>query len=216
MTSTTTATNLAPPVLRATWVHRPVDEAFQVFTDEIAAWWPLPTHGLFGPKAGGVEFRDGKLIEQSTDGSIAIWVEVRVWDPPQRLVMSWHPGRTEAEASEVEVIFSPDGEGTRVFLEHRGWEAFGAQAKEHRRGYVGPGTWGAVLEHFADVAEPRMDAPDLSELEAAYQTFWATAEEGGFAAPTDDGWSAEQVLAHVALNDAAMSTRVGHRRERAR
>ena len=29
-------------------VARPVDEAFAVFTDRIGAWWPLPTHGVFG------------------------------------------------------------------------------------------------------------------------------------------------------------------------
>ncbi|MCP5024835.1 MAG: hypothetical protein GY929_00995 [Actinomycetia bacterium] len=193
-----------PPVIRATWVERPPEEAFKVFTDEIGAWWPLPTHGLFGETTGGVAFRNGRLVEQATDGRETVWGEVRAWEPPSRLVISWHPGRAEPDSSEVEVLFTPDGTGTRVLVEHRGWETFGAEATARRRSYVGPGAWGYVLDHYADGAEARGDAPDLSDLAGAYEQFFAEADRGGFAAPPDDEWSAEQVVAHVALNDAAM------------
>ena len=60
-----------PPVIRAAWVDRPAEEAFQVFTQEIGAWWPLPTHGLFGDRSGSVHFRDGKLIEGVTNDRVA-------------------------------------------------------------------------------------------------------------------------------------------------
>ena len=88
-----TGTASRPPVLRAAHVARPVDEAFAVFTDRIGAWWPLPTHGVFGADAGGLAFEDGLLVERATDGRTTVWGEVVRWEPPHRLVLTWHPGR---------------------------------------------------------------------------------------------------------------------------
>lgn len=192
------------PVIRACSLRVPPDHAFRVFTEEIGAWWPLPTHGTFGEAAGSVAFVDGRLVEQSADGREAEWGRVLAWEPPSRLVFTWHPGTTADDASEVEVRFEPDPHGTRVVLEHRCWESFGERALERRRHYVGPGAWGHVLDHLADAVELRDDAPDLAALLAAYDEFFAEAELGGFGAPPDGEFDAEQVLAHVALNDAAM------------
>ncbi|CCH73270.1 SRPBCC domain-containing protein [Nostocoides australiense] len=198
----TTTPDAAAPVVRAAYVQRPQTETFAIFTDQIGAWWPLPTHGVFGEQAGGLEFRDGRLIELAVDGRESTWGEVRAWEPPSRMVISWHPGRDTGEQSEVEVRFEPDAAGTRVIIEHRGWETFGADAMRRRRGYVGPSAWGYVLDHFADVAEPRDQAPDLGGLAAAYDAFFAEAERGGFGPPpADSEWDADQTLAHVALSD---------------
>jgi len=195
-----------PPVIRSAHVARPVDETFAVFTRQIGAWWPLPTHGLFGPDAGAVSFEEGLLVERAVDGRTSIWAEVLAWEPPDRLVLAWHPGREADDASEVEVRFTAsDGGGTRVELEHRGWERFGESAMLRRHAYVGPGAWGHVLDHFADVAEPRPDAVDLTSVAAAYDAFFAEAERGGFGAPPAGEWDAARVLAHVALNDLAMT-----------
>ncbi len=193
-----------PPVVRAATVHRSPTDAFRIFTDEIGAWWPLPSHGLFGSTAGGVVFRDGRLIELSVEGAEAVWGEVLEWDPPRRLKMTWHPGRPDADGSTVTVDFEPTETGTRVVIEHDGWQAFGDEAMARRRTYVGPGAWGYVLDHYADGAEHRVDGADLSGLAAAYDAFFAAAGSGDFDPPVDDGWDADQVLAHVALNDAAM------------
>ncbi len=192
------------PVVRAAWVLRPPEEAFQIFTDEIGAWWPLPSHGLFSARSGGVAFLNGQLVERAIDGTEAVWGEIKTWEPPSRLVMSWHPGRAEPDASEVEVLFVPDGDGTRVIVEHRGWETFGTEATSRRRDYVGPGAWGYVLDHYADGVEVRGDAPDLSALETAYEAFFGEAGQGDFGPPPPGHWTADEVIAHVALNDAAM------------
>ncbi len=207
--SPSTPPTARPPVLRAAQVRCEADEAFAAFTERIGAWWPLPTHSVFGDRAGGVGFDRGRLVERSVDGEESVWGEVLAWEPPHRLVVTWHPGRGAGEASEVEVRFLPDADGTRVEVEHRGWERFGESAMLRRRGYVGPGAWGHVLDHFADVAEPRGDGPDLAALGAAYEAFFAEAEAGGFGPPTPGEWDARQVLAHVALNDLAM-TAVAH------
>ncbi|MEM8923046.1 MAG: SRPBCC domain-containing protein [Actinomycetota bacterium] len=199
-----TAAAAPPPIVRAASVRQPPEVAFAVFTEEIGAWWPLPTHGIFGARSGGVAFVDDRLVEYATDGTSAVWGEVTAWEPPHRLVVSWHPGREASDGSEVEVTFEPDGDGTRVILEHRGWEHFGADALERRRGYVGPGAWGYVLDHFGDGVEPRLDAPDTTDVAAGYDALFAEFERGGFGAPDDGEWNAEEVLAHVALNDLAM------------
>lgn len=216
-TPTAPVATTAPPVLRAARVPCGPEAAFVAFTERIGAWWPLPTHGIYGERAGGVAFADGRLVERSVDGEECVWGEVVVWEPPHRVVVTWHPGEDPDAASEVEVRFSPDGDGTRVELEHRGWERFGSDAMRRRRGYVGPGAWGAVLEHFADVAEPRVDAPDLTALRAAYDAFFAEAARDGFGpAPAEGEWDADQVLAHVALGDLAMTAvahALVHRRE---
>ena len=48
--------------------------------------------------------------------------KILVWEPGKRLVFEWRglnfdPG----QVTEVELNFSPQGEGTCVTLEHRGW-----------------------------------------------------------------------------------------------
>lgn len=193
-----------PPVVRAAWVNRSAEDAFEIFTTEIGAWWPLPTHGLFGDRSASVGFQDKRLVERSVDGSEVLWGSVLVWEPSRRLVLAWHPGGDSDQASEVEVLFASEGAGTRVVIEHRGWETFGEAAAARRLGYVGPNAWGYVLDHFADGAEVRLDAVDVTELAAAYQALFTEAEAGGFGDAPEGEWNAEQVVAHVALNDAAM------------
>lgn len=206
-TQTGTAVNsaqAAPPVIRSAWVNRSPEDSFRIFTDEIGAWWPLPTHGVLGDRSAGVAFRDGNLVEIAIDGNESLWGEVTAWDPPRRVTVAWHPGRDVDSAGTVEVSFEPDAGGTLVVIEHRGWERFGQDGVARRRSYVGPNAWGYVLDHFADGAEPVPGAADVSALAAAYENFFAEADRGGFGPPTDGGWDAAQVIAHMALNDAAM------------
>jgi len=49
--------------------------------------------------------------------------------------------------TEVEILFDPDGNGTVVNLEHRGWERLGDRAEEARAGH--DGGWQLPLERFA-------------------------------------------------------------------
>lgn len=194
-----------PPVLRSAVVARTLEDTFRIFTDEIGAWWPLTTHSVFQTDAGGVHFEDGQLIEWATDGRESVWAEVVSWEAPDRLVLDWHPGGELGASGTVEITFTESDHGTRVDVEHRGWEAFGADGLARRRGYVGPSAWGHVLDHLADGTELHVDGDGLGELEAAYAAFFAEAGAGGFDDPTDGGWTADQVIAHVALNDLALT-----------
>jgi uncharacterized protein YndB with AHSA1/START domain len=139
------------PVRKAVEVGCTVDEAFRIFTEDIDSWWPLATHsiGLSEADACFIEGREGgRIYESHRDGSIHLWGLVTAWDPPTRLVFSWHPGRDAATAQEVELRFSKVEGGSRVEIEHRGWEVLGDKAAETRDNY--DTGWTLVLERYVD------------------------------------------------------------------
>ncbi|MGH3103175.1 MAG: SRPBCC family protein [Gaiellaceae bacterium] len=135
-------------------VAAPIERAFEVFTERIGAWWPLGTHSIGGEKAEtvSVEGREGgRVYERIKGGEEADWATVTVWEPPRRLVLSWKVNPEAPAPTEIEVRFEPEGDGTRVDLEHRGWERFGDQAEEARSGYASG--WDAVLGLYAGAAD---------------------------------------------------------------
>jgi hypothetical protein len=76
-----------------------------------------------------------------------------------RLVLAW---QIDAQwrfdpslVTEVEIRFIPDGDGTRLELEHRNLERFGHQAEPVRAAFDGPGGWGGLLERFAAAVDAR-------------------------------------------------------------
>lgn len=114
-------------------VQAPVETAFRIFTEEIHTWWPLGTHAVDAAHAetAVIEGREGgRLFERTASGEEHVWGTVLTWEPPRRVGYSWHPGRGEETAQEVEVTFTPDGDGTRVDLRHWGWEKFGDRLEE--------------------------------------------------------------------------------------
>jgi uncharacterized protein YndB with AHSA1/START domain len=147
---------IAPaPVVKAVTVPCPPDRAFDLFARRMGSWW-LPSHSLakagqaavvIEPRAGGAWYETGR------DGARCDWGEVAVWEPPVRLVLVWRlsaafvfdPGLH----TEVEVTFAAEGSGTRVVLEHRGLQAYGAAAAAMRDTFDSPGGWGGLVAAFA-------------------------------------------------------------------
>ena len=127
-----------------------VEEAFRVFTTDALSWWPVQSHSIhqtvseivFEPRTGG------EVYEVAESGERGHWATVLEWDPPRRLVLAWNIRHKEDEPTEVEVRFSPEASGTRVDLEHRGWERL-AQDGPAKRGSYDEG-WGFVLGKFLD------------------------------------------------------------------
>jgi uncharacterized protein YndB with AHSA1/START domain len=71
---------------------------------------------------------------------------VLTWEPPARFAMSWYPGHDDARATRLEVRFSAEGDGTRVDLEHTGWEILAAEGAEYAKNY--DEGWGTVLGYY--------------------------------------------------------------------
>ncbi|HXN01370.1 MAG TPA: SRPBCC domain-containing protein [Candidatus Dormibacteraeota bacterium] len=141
------------PVRKEIVVRCSPSRAFWIFTREINAWWPRRGHSVGGERSESIDLEPrtgGRLTETHSGGRVTIWGTILLWDPPSRLVIEWHPGRSSDEATEVEVEFTAEGTDTRVVLEHRGWErrADGGQARQqYDQGWVG------VLQQLASAAE---------------------------------------------------------------
>jgi uncharacterized protein YndB with AHSA1/START domain len=139
-----------PPVRREVEVSTEPGRAFGLWTDQIGLWWPMASHSVHGEHAR-VAFDGGLLVETAPDGTRVIWGTVTTWEPPHRLVLTWHPGRDASEATQVEVRFVPAGPGrTLVTLEHTGWEVL-AEPEQIRADYETG--WLAVLEPFGSAAQ---------------------------------------------------------------
>jgi uncharacterized protein YndB with AHSA1/START domain len=142
-----------PAVRKSILVDAPVEQAFRAFTEGIAAWWPLRTHSVARERAEGVVFEGregGRLYERTSDGEEHEWGVVLAWEPPSRVLYSWHPGRGDETSQEVEMRFTADGDGTRVEVEHRGWERLGERGREQRSSY--DSGWDYVLGLYVENA----------------------------------------------------------------
>jgi uncharacterized protein YndB with AHSA1/START domain len=153
------------PIHRHISVTAEPERAFQLFTEQIGSWWPAERYSMAVSREDGstvdtvvFEQREGgRVYEVASNGTEGLWATVLAWDPPHRFVLAWHPTLREEPPTEVEITFSPDGTGTRIDLEHRGWEALGDRADEAADGYEEG--WSYVLgERYAQAAAGATDA----------------------------------------------------------
>ena len=130
------------------------ERAFTLFTEGMAEWWPIRTHSVGEDRVETVVFESGvggRIYERTLDGDEHVWGTVTAWEPPGRVVFTWHPGRGPDTEQEVEVRFEPSGSGTRVELVHTGWERLGDRAGAVHDHY--DGGWDLVVgERFAAAA----------------------------------------------------------------
>jgi uncharacterized protein YndB with AHSA1/START domain len=147
------------PVRKSIFVNAPQAQAFDVFTAGIGRWWPK-SHKI-GPAELDrpiIESKEGgRWYELDVDGTECELGKVAAWEPPARLVLIWQLTPEFAYdpdlITEVEVRFTPEGNGTRVELEHRDLERMGDKADAMRETVSGPGGWPALLQLFADEAK---------------------------------------------------------------
>ncbi len=149
---TAKAEAVVAPVVRSVRVACTQERAFRVFTEGIGTWWPLDRYSIGEDRAETVVIEPhvgGRILEYIKDEEPAVWGSVLAWDPFGRLVIEWRV-RPEKPATEVEVTFTPDGDGTQVRLEHRHWERFGDEAAEARSGY--DTGWQGLLDIYSEAA----------------------------------------------------------------
>lgn len=130
-------------------------DAFEVFTEETDLWWgKSPRYrGLQNP-SGVLRFDPpgptGRLVESFEDHVFEIG-RVLVWEPGARLVFQWRASNfAPGETTEVDVRFEPTFGGTRVVLEHRGWDAIRGDHPV-RHGQDGPGTVAVIGRWWGDL-----------------------------------------------------------------
>jgi uncharacterized protein YndB with AHSA1/START domain len=145
MTSQATETDA---IRKSVTVPLPVEKAFGLFTDGIGSWWPFDSHSIEGDRVENAVFdtEAKRLYERTADGTEHDWGDILAWEPPSRFLLGWRVN-PQSPGTEVEVRFTPEGEGTRIELEHRGWEKCGPG---ERSSY--DGGWDYVLGKFVQAA----------------------------------------------------------------
>jgi uncharacterized protein YndB with AHSA1/START domain len=151
-------TVMPAPVRKSIRVAAPPERAFNVFS--VSSWWPKSHHIgaadldtlVIQPKVGG------RWYERGIDGAECECGKVLVWEPPARLVLAWQISpdwKYDPDLiTEVEVRFVPDGaSATRIELEHRNLERFGARAEVMRQSIDSPEGWTGILQLFKQAAE---------------------------------------------------------------
>jgi uncharacterized protein YndB with AHSA1/START domain len=140
-------------------VEAPIERAFQVFTEDFGSFKP-PEHNLllveiaetvFEPRVGG------NLYDRGVDGTECRWARVLVYEPPDRVVISWDISpqwqieTDPSKTSEVEVRFIAEApDRTRVELEHRNLDRHGDGWEGVREGVAGADGWPLYLQRFAE------------------------------------------------------------------
>lgn len=135
-------------IRKSVWVAKPVEVAFSVFTAEINRWWPLRHYSYGGERAQELRLEGrvgGRLFERFSDGEEFVIGTVSAFEAPRRVVFTWKDP-SWSDATEVEVRFAAESGGTRVDLEHRGWERVG-DSEELRRGFASG--WESILQLYA-------------------------------------------------------------------
>jgi uncharacterized protein YciI len=137
--------------------------AFRTFTDGIDRWWPRDHHigrsplerMIVEPHAGG------RWYSICKDGSQVDVGKVVAWEPPQRLVLTWQITAQwqydPAFSTEIEVGFIAEGpRRTRVELEHKQLERYGADSEVVRKTFESDDAWPASLQAFGRAtAQPK-------------------------------------------------------------
>ena len=133
--------------------------AFRTFTDGIDRWWPREHHigasplerMVLEPRAGG------RWYSICRDGSEVDVGKVLAWEPPDRLVLAWQITASwqydPAFSTEIEIGFIVEApRRTRVELEHKQLERYGADAEAVKKTFESDDAWLAQLVAFARAA----------------------------------------------------------------
>ena len=124
-------------------VERSPEISFRVFCHEMNRWWP---GGFGGPDTKlFLEGRvGGRFYERHSDGSEYEIGRVTAYQPSNVVAFTWRAPSWDF-TTQVEVRFIPDGVGTRVELEHSGFEQ-NEKTREARKSY--DNGWTTILGHF--------------------------------------------------------------------
>jgi len=135
-------------------VEASAEDAFVFFTSRMGEWWPLGKASYGGDRAKDIFLEPsvgGRFFERFVDGDELQNGTVLECDPPNRIVFTWYTADWQGE-TEVEVTFIPVDGGTRVELEHRGFDRVGPLGDDVAAKFRGawPGVMGAYAIGMRD------------------------------------------------------------------
>jgi uncharacterized protein YndB with AHSA1/START domain len=115
-------------VLVALRIAAPRERVFEAFTREIHLWWRPHSMFPFSRRTDGrlaIEPElGGRFTETYPDGFSFEIGRVTRWEPGAFLAFTWRQASfAEDQCTEVEIRFETVGAGTRVTVEHRGWDS---------------------------------------------------------------------------------------------
>jgi activator of Hsp90 ATPase-like protein len=150
------------PIRETVTVRLEPVNAFALFTEGMGTWWPLEDYSRAfaelsgtGVIATGLDFEPrlgGVITELLSDGQALPWAEVTLWEPPNRVVMDWHPHAQPEPPTELDVTFAARGDRSLVMVEHRGWERLSPAFRDALYEVYVRG-WVTTLRWFAETAD---------------------------------------------------------------
>lgn len=132
------------------------DTAFRAFVERVGEWWHVD-----GPYWNDAQRRVCMRMEPGPAGGLVEVYEAATgqgfeagrivgWQPGRRLAFLWRQANWQPdESTEVELRFEPSGSGTRVALEHAGWERVTSDPAASEGYQEG---WEDLLGWYAEVA----------------------------------------------------------------
>jgi uncharacterized protein YndB with AHSA1/START domain len=131
-------------------VERTPEISFRIFCERLGEWWPK------GPSFNGkvlantiIEGRiGGRFFERYLDGTEYEIGRVTAYEPPTLIGFTWRAPSWD-RPTQVQIRFNPEGSGTRVELEHSGWEQ-AENIRETQKSY--DSGWDFVLDHYSRYA----------------------------------------------------------------
>ena len=104
------------------------DHAFAVFTRDIGMWWQPNDLFHFTPRSPGTIALEagegGRFTETLANGKIFEIGRVTRWEPGRRLALTWRQATfAPDQVTQVEVLFEPVDEETRITVTHTGWDS---------------------------------------------------------------------------------------------
>jgi uncharacterized protein YndB with AHSA1/START domain len=124
-------------------IERTPEISFKVFCEDISQWWP----GGFGGKDSKVCLErevGGRFYERRADGTEYEIGRVTVYQPPSIVAFTFRAPSWDV-TTQVEIRFSAEAGGTRIELEHSGWDQ-DAKTRDARNNY--DSGWGTILGHY--------------------------------------------------------------------
>jgi uncharacterized protein YndB with AHSA1/START domain len=132
-------------IRKSVWVARPPEVSFKLFCEDIGQWWP----GGFGGQDSRICLEGqlgGRFYERRADGSEYEIGRLTSYDPPSTVAFTWRAPSWDV-TTQVKIRFTPEADGTRVELEHSGWEQSARTRDAHKNYDSG---WGTILGHYVD------------------------------------------------------------------